>query len=250
MSKHKLTTAQLEFIREYVKKIRKLQKEGGSTSDGAGAYHTPKAFTGNPEDDGTQTVDLEDPQYGYSIKPKKTNIHFVKLSEASYKSFKEDASASEVQKVNRKILEVNKALREISKALDHSIRLKNESSLDDSHYWKRTNEAILKISQRLSEINKKARKLANLKEIAAASVKSRLIQLFTKAGVPIKSQDVDYNQVGNDLYEFDVMINGEPVAIDYNQGEVIYQSYNQEIRLGNFNQEQQLIQNITKEFRS
>ena len=248
MSKRKLTTEEKQSIREYIKKMRKLQEEG-STSDGAGAYHTPAAFTGDPKDDGTQTVDIEDPQYGYSIKAKKTNINFVKLDEASYKSFKEDASANEVQKVNRKILEVNKMLREISRALDHSMKLKTESSIDNSRYWKRTNEAILKISQRLAEINKKARNLANLKELAATAVKDKMVQLFNKAGVTIKPEDVDYNQIGTEWYELDVMLNGEPIAIDYKNGEVLYQGYDEEIRLGNFNQEQQLIQNIAKEFK-
>lgn len=246
MSSKKLTLKEFEEIRRYVKKLR----TEGSTSDGAGAYHTPGAFTGDPEDDGTQAVELEDEQFAYSKKASDKHPHTVKLHEVSYKAFKLDPTASEVQKVNRKILEVNKMLREISRALDHSIKLKTESSLDNSRYWKRTNEAILKISDRLNEVNKKARKLANLKELAATAVKDKMIQLFQKAGITLKPEDVDHNQLGTDWYEFDIMLNGEPYAIDYKSGEVLYQAYDEEIRLGNFNQEQQLIQNITKEFKA
>lgn len=248
MSKRKLTTEEVNSIREYIKKMSKLQKEG-STSDGAGAFHVPGAFTGDPKDDGTQAVDTEDPQYAYSIKAKKTNKHFVKLDEASYREFKEDTSANEVQKVNRKILEVNRMLREISRSLDHSIKLKTESSIDNSRYWKRTNEAILKITERLAEINKKAGSLANLQELTSTMVKQRMIQLFQKAGIAVKPEDIDHNQLGSDWYELDIMLNGEPIAIDFKNGEVLYQGYDEEIRLGNINQEQQLIQNIAKEFK-
>ena len=45
------------------------------------------------------------------------------------------------------------------------------------------------------------------------------------------------------------MIMGEPQAIDYRNGEVFWQAYDEEIRLGNIAQEQQLVQNITKEFK-
>jgi MarR-like DNA-binding transcriptional regulator SgrR of sgrS sRNA len=121
--------------------------------------------------------------------------------------------------------------------------------LDDSKYWKRTNEAILKISKRLTEINKKARKLANLKELAASSVKDKLVQLFNKAGIQITQQDIDYNQIGTDRYEFDIMLNGEPYGIDYNSGELTYQDYDKEVRLGNMNQELELIKTITQTFK-
>ena len=90
MSNKKLTTEEINDIRAYIKKLRKE----GSTAAGAGAYDTPAAFTGDPNDDGTQTVDVEDPQYGYSIKAKKTNKNFVPIHEASYKSFKEDPTAN------------------------------------------------------------------------------------------------------------------------------------------------------------
>jgi hypothetical protein len=129
------------------------------------------------------------------------------------------------------------------------MKLKTESALDDSKYWKRTNEAILKISKRLTEINKKARKLANLKELAASSVKDKLVQLFNKAGMQITQQDIDYNQIGTDRYEFDIMLNGEPYGVDYNNGELIYQDYDKEVRLGNMNQELELIKTITQTFK-
>jgi hypothetical protein len=141
-------------------------------------------------------------------------------------------------------------LKEISRSLDHSIKLKQESALDDTKYWKRTNEAILKISKRLTEVNKKARKLANLKELAASSVKDKLVQLFNKANIKITNQDVDFSQTGKEQYEFDVTLNGEPFGIDYNNGDLIFQDFDKEIRLGNMNQEAEVVKNIMQTFKN
>ena len=243
-TKTNLTEEEKNEVRSYIKKLRKE----GSTTAGVPGFLTAAAWSGEEGGDGTTAIDVEDEQYSFSIKASEKKPHFVKLDEANYKTFKEDSSLSEVQKVNRKVLEVNRMLREISQALDHSMKLKTESSLDNSRYWKKTNEAILKMKVRIGEVNKKVSQLANLKELAANSVKDKLVQIFNKAGLQITAQDLDYNQIGSDWYEFDVMMNGEPIAIDYKAGEVIYQDYDEDIRLGNFNQEQQLIQNITKEF--
>lgn len=243
-TKTNLTEEEKNEVRSYIKKLRKE----GSTTAGVPGFLTAAAWSGEEGGDGTTAIDVEDEQYSYSIKASEKKPHFVKLHEANYKTFKEDSSLSEVQKVNRKVLEVNRMLREISQALDHSMKLKTESSLDNSRYWKKTNEAILKMKVRIGEVNKKVSQLANLKELAANSVKDKLVQIFNKAGLQVTAQDLDYNQIGSDWYEFDVMMNGEPIAIDYKAGEVIYQDYDEDIRLGNFNQEQQLIQNISKEF--
>ena len=243
-TKKKLTEEEMNDVRNYIKKLRKE----GSTTAGVPGFLTAAAWSGEEGGDGTTAIDVEDEQYAYSIKADEKKPHFVKLHEASYKTFKEDTSLNEVQKVNRKVLEVNRMLREISQALDHSMKLKQESALDNSRYWKKTNEAILKMKARIGEVNKKVSQLANLKELAANSVKDKLVQIFNKAGIQVTAQDLDYNQIGSDWYEFDVMMNGEPVAIDYKAGELIYQDYDEDIRLGNFNQEQQLIQNISKEF--
>jgi hypothetical protein len=243
--KKKLTEEEKNEVRNYISKLRKE----GSTTAGVPGFLTATAWSGEEGGDGTNAIDLEDDQYSYSIKASDKKPHFVKLHEANYKNFKEDSSLTEVQKVNRKVLEVNRMLREISQALDHSMKLKQESALDNSRYWKKTNEAILKMKARIAEVNKKVSRLANLKELAANSIKDKLVQIFNKAGIQITAQDVDYNQIGADSYEFDIMLDGEPIAIDYKAGEIVYQDYDKDIRLGNINQEQQLVQNISKEIK-
>ena len=117
MSSSKITKKELEEIKAYTKKqFTKLRKEG-STTAGVPGYLTPAAFTGKEDGDGTDAIDLEDDQYAYSIKASTKKPHFIKLHEASYKNFKEDANTNEIQKVNNKILEVSKMLREISRSL-------------------------------------------------------------------------------------------------------------------------------------
>jgi len=250
MRNKKLTKEEISELKRYIKEQSKKLKNEGSTTAGVPGYHTPAAFTGNEDGEGAESFDYEDDQFAYSEKAPKTHKHSIKLHEVSYKAFKQDGTVSEIQKVNKKILEVNKMLREISRSLDHSIKLKQESAMDNSIYWKRTNEAILKINQRLAEVGKKARKLANLKELAATSVRDKLVQFFKRAGMSITPQDIEYNQVGTEHYEFDVYLNGEPYAIDYQNGQLTFQDYDQEVVLGSINQEADLIKNITQTFKA
>ena len=249
MQNKNLSESEKKELRRYIKEQSKKLKNEGSTTAGVPGFLTPAAFTGNEDGEGAESFDYEDDQYAYSEKAPKTHKHSVKLHEVSYKAFKQDGTVSEIQKVNKKILDVNKMLREISRSLDHSIKLKQESAMDNSVYWKRTNEAILKINERLSEVSKKARKLANLKELAATSVKAKLEQLFKKAGMQVTPQDIEYNQVGTEHYEFDVYVNGEPYAIDYQNGQLTFQDYDQEVVLGSINQEADVIKNITQTFK-
>lgn len=234
-------------LREFVKAQLKKMREGSTTGNVA-SYSTPRAFVGDEDADEPTSFNVKDDQYAYSIKAPKERKNSIKLHEVSYRSFKTDGTRTSVQKVNQNILEVAKKLGEVSRMLNHSIKLKTEQKMSNVH-WKKTNEALVKIHQRIQELTEKANNLYDLKEATAQSIKTKLVDYFVKAGLQIKPEDVDYNQLGNEWYEFDVMIMGEPQAIDYRNGEVFWQAYDEEIRLGNIAQEQQLVQNITKEFK-
>lgn len=239
---------ELEELKSYIKKQYKKIKKEGSTTAGVPGFQTAMAFSSDKNSGGTQKVNLKQGQFAYSIEAPKKKRNFVNLYEVSYKNFKEDPNMSEVQKINNKILEVNKTLREISRALDHSLKLKEESATDNFKYWKRTNEAILKINKRLAEVSKKARKLANINEIAAASVKQKLTDLLKQAGVMVDS--IDYNQVKKDYYEFDIYVHGEPYAIDYDNGDFVYMDVDKQVPLGNMNKPADLIKNLAKILKS
>jgi len=234
-----LTKFDISEIRRFIKKLKKE----GSTTAGVGGFATPAAFTKDTNAEGSAKATGADK--AFIIKPAKKKKHFIKLEEANYQDFKQDDSMTEVEKINRKILEVSKVLREVSRALDHSLKLKLESSVDNSAYWKKTNEAILRIDKRISEVRMKARKLANLKELAESSVKNKLLQALNRAGISVQLEDISARQSGSDQYEFDVYVNGEPIAIDYNKGDLTYQDVNQEVYLGNLLQKDEVLtQNI------
>jgi len=79
----------------------------------------------------------------------------------SYRQYKKDESASPSQKVNKGIMEVNRMLAEIEKVVHNNLRLKNETGVDSSQFWKQTsarinkiNERIVRISNRLKELSK------------------------------------------------------------------------------------------------
>ena len=220
----------------------------GSTTANVATYSTPKAFVGDEDADEPTSFNVADDQYAYSIKAPKERKNSIKLHELSYLSFKKDETKTSVQKINYNILEVAKKLGEVSRMLNHSIKLKTERKMSNVH-WKKTNEALVKIHQRIQELTEKADKLYNLKEATAQSIKTKLATYFTQAGMQIKPQDITYSQTGNEQYEFDVMIFGEPQAIDYRNGDIFWQSYDKEIRLGNITQERELVQNITKQFK-
>lgn len=235
-------------IREFIRQQYDKLKEGSTTANIA-SYETPQAFTGDEDDEGTQAINLEDEQYAYSIEAPKKRKNSVKLHEVSYKNFKKDEGASTIQKINRNILEVNKRIREMSQMLNHSIKLKTEQNLDGSIHWKKTNEALAKMHNRITTLSERANQLYNLNEATANSVKTFLVNVLKDAGLTIRPEDVDYETAGADHYEFDVMIDGEPHAIDYNKGELVYMAYDKEMPLGTMELEQQVVDNLTKIFK-
>tara|TARA_R110000868_G_scaffold63418_2_gene191456 strand:+ start:1028 stop:1777 length:750 start_codon:yes stop_codon:yes gene_type:complete len=246
-----MTIEEKKDLKNYIKEqAAKMQNE--NTTANAGEFDTPNAFTGNSDDDGTQAVNLTDPEYAYSIKgPKKRNPKYsVKLNEASYQTFKKDESRSTVQKVNTNILEVNKKLYELARMLQHSIKLKTEQKLDNNIHWKKTNEALTKMHNRISVLSEKANSLYNLTEATAQQAEKDLLALLNSVGdvafKQLRPNDIDFNTVGADHFEFDVVLNGEPLAIDWNKGNLIYQAYSSEIPLGNINNPEQVVANIKK----
>ena len=244
-----------QFVKKFSKLKKKLKKEGRDSS-GAGAYATPKAFTGDSSDEGSNKATGANGTY-YIIKPKKEKRFFIgykdqgkslpELNEANYKQFKEDASMPNHKKINEAILEINRKISEINKILEHSIKLKNESQVGDNKLWKRTNEALLKIHKRLSEATKRTKSFANLKEIESNSVKDKMGKLLMAAGLNIPIEDIDVIKRGN-THNIDVTINGEPSAFDLENDTLVYQAYDRDVELGNINREQDIINNLKKIF--
>jgi hypothetical protein len=231
--------SEIQKLKKFIKKIKEI-----SGTDGAPGYLTPNAFAPSHDEDdaGKKALEADDT---YTVKPSKEKKNFVKLKEVSYKTFKEDQSRSDVQKVNSAILEINKKIREINSILDHTTKLKNESKINDSKLWKKTNEALIKISKRMNEAAKKTKKFANLKEIQANQVKDKMVKMLASAGMNIPASDVEVAQDGSD-YNIDVYINGEPYGFDLVGDILSYQDYDKEVELGLFSKEQDIIEKIRK----
>tara|TARA_R110001599_G_scaffold143756_1_gene324910 strand:+ start:580 stop:1329 length:750 start_codon:yes stop_codon:yes gene_type:complete len=236
-------------LREFTKKQYDKLKEGSTTANIAN-YETPNAFTGDKDDDGTQAVDLEDAQYAYSIEAPKKRKNSIKLHELSYKNFKANEEVSTIQKINKNILEASKRIREVNRMLDHSVKLKTESKLTDDVHWKKTNEALVKMHKRVSALSEKANSLYNLTEATGQQAQKDLLALLQQTGNPaydrLQPSDIDFNTVGTDVFEFDIFIDGEPLAIDWSKGNLTYMGYNEEIPLGNIEDTEDVIANIEK----
>jgi hypothetical protein len=131
-----------------------------SGSGGAGGYQTPNAF-GKLADD-----DIEMLGYKKIKDNRKNESTFMKLSaemflsEGSYSVYKKDPTATPQKKVNQSITEIHRKLREIEKVVNHNVRLKQESGVNNGQYWKSSRENLTKISERLLRVSKQLKELA------------------------------------------------------------------------------------------
>lgn len=221
-----LSRADIQEVRKFIKKL----KREGSTTAAVPGISTPRAFSGEEGGEGAQDIKRITRATGYDIKAKKTRNHSIDLHEVSYRDFKMDESRSTVKKVNESVLEINRKIREINSLIKHSHKLKLESNLDDSVHWKKTNEALLKISKRMSEAADNLKKFANLKEIEANNLITVVfnddrLKEFLETELFKTSQfyvDIERQEDG---YAVDYRINDEPVlGFDVRNGVVYDQS--------------------------
>lgn len=240
--------SEIEELKQFVKKTLKRVEEGSSTADGGGGgYLTPNAFVGDEDGEpGQKALQADDT---YTVKPAKEKRNFIKIHEVSYQQFKEDQSMSDVQKVNKAILEINRGIREINKILDHSMKLKTESKMGNEKLWKKTNEALVKISNRMTEAAKKTRKFANLKEIQTSQAKEKLMKALNGAGLQVKLEDIESTQQGSTIM-LDVYIHGEPHGFDIINNQVSYQDYDKEIPVGYIENQNQMVDSLKNIFKN
>ncbi len=143
------------------KKLDELAKEieeANTTADAGGEYNTPNAFSKDGKEDENDVAET----CGY--KKVKTESVFMKLakntllSEVSYKEYKKDESATSKQKVNRAIREINSKLYKIEGIVNQNIKLKSESGVDSTKYWKSTRSNLQKISEKMQRISERLRR--------------------------------------------------------------------------------------------
>ena len=122
-----------------------------STSAGAGAYMTPRAF-GKADDDTVEAL-------GYKRVQEAMDNKYERLIEG-YKTFAlSDPKMSPAKKVNASIKNVAKQLKEIEETIKYTSRLKTESGISHSGFGPSTSKALAKISERLIKISERVRSL-------------------------------------------------------------------------------------------
>jgi len=128
-------------------------EEANVTGTADGPYNTPNAF-GKKKKKDYEVV-------GYKKVKESTFMTLAKntlLSEISYKEYKKDSSLNSKQKVNRAIKEIVSKLGKIESIVKQNIKLKSESGVDSTQYWKSTRSNLRKISEKMQNISERLRR--------------------------------------------------------------------------------------------
>ena len=134
-----------------------------NTTGGVAGYQTPAAFTGGKSANQKRRKKTAVDSTGFELVEttyKRMMKHMYNINEASYREFKKDPNSTPSQKVNRGIAEVNKMLAEIEKIVHNNLRLKTETGVSSSNFWKSTGARFGKMSERLNRINNKLKDLS------------------------------------------------------------------------------------------
>tara|TARA_A100001515_G_scaffold140725_1_gene136777 strand:+ start:863 stop:1321 length:459 start_codon:yes stop_codon:yes gene_type:complete len=126
--------------------------EANTTADAGGEYDTKYAFGKRKKKEYTKGL------MGYKVVKESTFMKMAKMmNEVNYNDYKKDESSSSKQKVNRAIKEVNSRLFKIERIINQNIKLKTETGIDETKYWKSTRENLQKISEKMHRLSKKLR---------------------------------------------------------------------------------------------
>jgi|2_EtaG_2_1085320.scaffolds.fasta_scaffold20532_3 uncharacterized protein YoxC len=136
-------------------------EEANNTADGGGEYDTPNAFSKSDDEDENDNAEVVGYKKVKGIKKESKFMTLAKntlLSEISYKDYKNDESSTSKQKVNRAIREINSKLYKIESIINQNIKLKSESGVDSTKYWKSTRSNLQKISEKMQRISERLRR--------------------------------------------------------------------------------------------
>ena len=148
-------------IDKLVEELEEELDEANVTGDAGGGYDTPNAFSKSKKEDENNNAEV----VGYKkVKKVKKESKFMTLaketllSEIRYKDYKKDESATSKQKVNRAIREITSKLYRIEGIINQNIKLKSETGVDETKYWKSTRSNLQKISEKMQRISERLRR--------------------------------------------------------------------------------------------
>jgi len=134
-------------IKEIIRKIvRERMIDEINTTGNVQGYNTPHAFgkSGDIKKKAKKTAAM----VGYTV-----------VNENRWLELKNDESTAQA-KIGRGISNINKQLKEMERFLNWYGKIKNESGVDNKSYWKRTNNNIYAIKERLIKLDQKIRQIS------------------------------------------------------------------------------------------
>jgi hypothetical protein len=138
---------ELQKIKEIIRKmVRERMVDEMTTSDAAGPYNTPYAFTkkGDEKSKGKRQADLT----GYSV-----------VKENRWLELKKE-NVPATHKIGKGISNISKQLAEMERFLNWYGKIKQESGVSNQNFWKRTNKHIYTIKERLIKLEQQIRKIS------------------------------------------------------------------------------------------
>ena len=135
-----------KFIRQEVAKINELEdlEELSTTASAGGQYQTPYAFRKKEKDDDDLKLSK-----GMSV-----------VKEATYWEFRNNPDLSSKQKLAKSMSNIREALSMIERSIKYNVKLKKETKMGSSDYYKRTKVALQKISEKLVRLSHKVKDLS------------------------------------------------------------------------------------------
>lgn len=137
-----------EMIRNLIEEVDEEEMDEASVTGNVDGYKTPHAF-GKPGDEKEKTKRMAK-LTGYSAVSEATN---------RYHQLRKDEGTPN-QKIGKGIREMRKQIQEIEKFVEWYSKIKTESDLDSSQYWKRTQTHLNVIRERLNKISQKIQNLS------------------------------------------------------------------------------------------
>lgn len=140
-------TEEINKLKEMIRKIvRERMIDEMNVTGNVQGYNSPHAF-GKPGDE-KKTAKKAADAVGYSV-----------VNENRWLELKQDESTAQA-KIGRGISNINKQLKEMERFLNWYGKIKNESGVDNKSYWKRTNNHIYTIKERLLKLDQKIRQIS------------------------------------------------------------------------------------------
>lgn len=140
---HQLSEEQLSKIKEAIRtKLREKKIEEENSTASADGYSTPYAFGKDTKGDIKRKV-----------KSTGSGFEFAKsIDENRWLELKRDISRTPSQKISYGVREIKNQLSEIERFLSWYNRLKTETNVGKTDFFKRTNSNIYRIKERLIKI--------------------------------------------------------------------------------------------------